>query len=326
MELGWGLGLVLVAVGGLSTSIGMVIMKHSSAVETELETPRLICLRPWWVLGFLLLVIVPLPFTMVALSITPITLIAPFGGLNILFAIGLAHCGVLSVKETISMAHMKAIVLLLLGVTLVSIFGPHGLKETTLEDAAECYTNIPFVVLFASCMLIMLAYVSTWLLPEHRKLSETSPLSVVLCSFTAAACGAYAQLLLKVVAEAMGRSWGPHHDNQLDKPSFWICLASVLIFAPFELYLLNSVLASCDVVTAVPIFQALLLTLTVATGGVFFKEFGELTDINLALFTLGGLLVGASMGWLALLQNLQARVVMASVAENLATLEPDSES
>jgi len=239
-------------------------------------------------------------------------LIAPFGGLNILFAIGLARCGVLTVKETVSTAQMKAVALLLVGVTVVSIFGPHGNSEVTLEKAEEFYKNVPFVVLSASCLLITVVYVSTWLLPKHRQLSEASSLSVVLCSFTAAACGAYAQLLLKVISEACGRSWGARHDNQMGKASVWICVAMALTLAPFELYLLNSVLTSCDIVFAVPIFQALLLTLTVATGGTFFGEFGELTTIKLLLFMLGGLLVAVAMGWLALLQNQQARVVLAT--------------
>jgi multidrug transporter EmrE-like cation transporter len=68
--------------------------------------------------------------------------------------------------------------------------------------------------------------------------------------------------------------------------------------APLQLYLLNSTLASSPVSYAVPLYQALLIMLTAAAGGIFFREFAHISAQNGALFLLG---VATAMGGLAML-------------------------
>ena len=52
-----------------------------------------------------------------------------------------------------------------------------------------------------------------------------------------------------------------------NKPALYVCLGLLLILAPLQLYLLNGALVNTDVVFAVPLYQSLLLTLTMGTGG-----------------------------------------------------------
>jgi len=298
-KLGWLIGL-LPAVGGcLFTSLGLVFMKHSSSSQI---TNRMVSIG-WWALGFTCLVIVPLPLNMITFSMTPICLAAPFNGLAILFSLGLARCGVLSVREAVTWKHMRAVALLLSGVGFASAFGPHSNKEIPLEKVPEVFDNVAFMVLFVTCMVIVISYLSSFLLPKQWKLAPTSTANVVFLGFTAATCGAFCQLLLKVISQALGRTL--NGDSQVGKPALYVVIGLVLTFAPLQLYLLNVALANSNVVFAVPLYQSLLLTLTMAVGGAFFSEFNELTWSEAIGFVFGTLLVIVGLGWLALVSNAQ---------------------
>merc|ERR1711957_154161 len=52
-------------------------------------------------------------------------------------------------------------------------------------------------------------------------------------------------------------------------------LVLLVVFASIQLYLLNAIIAGSPVTLAVPLFQSLLITLQVATGGTFFREFDD---------------------------------------------------
>jgi len=304
MKLGWLIGLGPTVLGCILSSLGMLFMKHSSSTQITLRWLR----AAWWLAGFLFLVLLPLPLNMVTFSMTPISVAAPFGGLTILFSLVLARCGVLSVREHISWKQQQAVGLLLLGVVVECVFGPHANKEISLEDVHAVFAhNIPFLVLFVTCMVIIAAHLSSHLLPTHRKPEPASVANVVFLGFTAATCGAFSQLLLKVIAQAVRRQW--QGDDQTGEPALYVVIALALTFAPLQLYMLNGALGNTDVVFAVPLYQSLLLTLTMVTGGTFFHEFDELGIATTVGFVCGTFLVVVGLGWLAVATSQQKREV-----------------
>lgn len=120
---------------------------------------------------------------------------------------------------------------------------------------------------------------------------------MVAVSFCAAASGAFATLLLKLVSEALSdvvvkqEAWSPG-----PAALSLVCLA---FFSPFELYLLNSLIAGSPVTFAVPIYESLLIVLNVTMGGTFFEELAHLDDFAGA-FVAGVLLVGLGVCLLSL--------------------------
>lgn len=172
-----------------------------------------------------------------------------------------------------------------------------------MDKLQEVFDNVAFMVLFVTCMVIVVSYLSSFFLPKQWKLPPTSTANVVFLGFTAATCGAFCQLLLKVISQALHRTFDG--DSQVAKPALYVVIGLALTFAPLQLYLLNAVLVNSNVVFAVPLYQSLLLTLTMATGGAFFSEFNELTWSESIGFIFGTILVIIGLGWLALVSNAQ---------------------
>ena len=57
------------------------------------------------------------------------------------------------------------------------------------------------------------------------------------------------------------------------QPAVYVAIFGLGLTAPMQLYLLNTTLASSPISYAVPVYQALLVMLTTAAGGLFFQEF-----------------------------------------------------
>ena len=65
------------------------------------------------------------------------------------------------------------------------------------------------------------------------------------------------------------------------------------ICAPLQLYLLHATLAGSPVGLAVPMYQAMMILMTISAGGVFFDEFASISPSALSGFILGAL----SLAW-----------------------------
>jgi len=189
-------------------------------------------------------------------------------------------------------------VIVLVGVTVASVWGPHGTNPSSLSEILGYFTNRSFVAFAALTFAMVGGYV---LLLHHPSLQRWRPLptslwTTALSAYTAAACGALSQLFVKVVSIALHEASvvGAH---ALAHPAIPVSLIGLLTTAPLQLYLLNSALNSSPVSYAVPFYQALLVLFTTAAGGIFFLEFATTTTSdNLAYFggaalTIGGLTV-----------------------------------
>ena len=82
-----------------------------------------------------------------------------------------------------------------------------------------------------------------------------------------------------------------------------VALLGLAVTAPTQLYLLNTTLASSTVALSVPLYQSLMILLTVTAGGIFFREFDDASAASMAVFGLSVLLVMAGLGALSLHQE-----------------------
>ena len=143
------LGVGLLVVGCLSSSLGMLCMKLSSKVEADRPFWR----RPRWAIGFLLLVVTATAVDLVAFGMLPLSMIAPFAGLTIAFSLLLAASGLLGAPEPLQGRDIACMALILAGITIVSTYGPHTSAELGYEELLANFTNRGFMA-FASAALL----------------------------------------------------------------------------------------------------------------------------------------------------------------------------
>ena len=129
MEL-WLIGMQLALLGCLSSAVGLVLLKHSTSVESH----KPLLQRRYWLMGIVFLIVNASVIDVFAFSLAPITLIAPFTGVTIVFTSWLASTGILFVKETLDVWDATSTGITLAGVTVTSIYGPH---DSDVPDATE---------------------------------------------------------------------------------------------------------------------------------------------------------------------------------------------
>ena len=295
------LGIVLVFLGCLSSSIGLVLMKHSADAEAGLPLWR----RYRFFAGFTFLVVNATVLDIFAYAMLPLATIAPFAGLTIVFSTLIAATGLLQVREPVTGRQVALIALTVAGVTVVSIFGPkeESGEQPSMEELVGHFVDPPFLAFaITACSLVCLLVVTqhTPCLAQCR-LSPLSPTLTALNGLAAAACGALSQTFLKIISEAIASTPPPKGSpSPWASPVSWCSLLGLAISAPLQLYLLNSTLASSPVAFAVPLYQSLLVITTLIAGGTFFREFEHISVASAAYFSLGVL---AAMLGLAILSR-----------------------
>ena len=118
----WIIGMVLVFVGCCCSAVGLILLKHSTNVEEHLPLHR----RPFWAVGVVFLIVNASVIDVIAFSLAPLTLVAPFSGVTIVLATWLASSGMLFVKETVDTHDIISTALALVGVPItVPITAPN---------------------------------------------------------------------------------------------------------------------------------------------------------------------------------------------------------
>ena len=194
------MGELLILVGCMCSAIGLILMKHSTNVESELPFMK----RPFWWTGFLFLMTNALVIDVIAFSLAPLSLVAPFSGVTIVFTTWLASSGLLFVKESVDMMDTASTCVALVGVMLTSIFGPH---VSDAHDAHEMYGYLskPGFRGFLAASLSTLALLWVIFLSGAGGLRSMTPYRVAVFSYTSALSGSMSMLFLK----ASGRPGPP---------------------------------------------------------------------------------------------------------------------
>ena len=100
----WLVGMQLALLGCFCSAVGLVLLKHSTNAEGGLPCQR----KKFFWIGFIFLIVNASVIDVFAFSLAPITLIAPFTGVTIVFTSWLASSGVLFVKETLDVEVVMA--------------------------------------------------------------------------------------------------------------------------------------------------------------------------------------------------------------------------
>lgn len=296
------LGLSLQLIGCSFAAMGLALMKLSS----ERDGALFMLLRWRWWLGFLFLAVLATIVEGTVLTLVPLAIVAPFAGVTILFNMFIASTGCISAKVPLSKSNLMGGIVTVAGVGLVSLFGPNGEQaERSLSFSAVLRALVDphfmlfiSVTLFSVCAWLCVVFAPTHALRRLRAVADEANLTTPLSAYAAAVCGALSQTFLKSVSVAIsysfslpvsdGMSWGATALQEVWlQPPMPIALVGVATCAPLQLFLIDVCLASGAVTYAVPLYQALLVSLEIIAAAIFFRELEHEPIARLFGFALG---------------------------------------
>jgi hypothetical protein len=299
------LGLFLVMLGCLSSSFGMAMMKRSSEVESDLPLSR----RYRWLVGFVCLLVNATVLDLIAFGLMPLSLISPFTGLTMVFSLCIAASGLVSTAETISPEQQRGAFLVLFGLTVASVCGPHasGRGADTLPSILLHFMAPTFLVFLSASVAIVGGLL--WVLHASSaapyRPAQSSWMRTGFSAYAASVCGSLSFVFIKVISIALHEAAsGKRQLVALLHPAVVVSLIGLVVCAPLQLHLLDTTLAASPVAYAVPVYQALLTLLSTGAGGIFFDEFRHTSGLSNLAYLVGAL---TSLGGLALLGSATQR-------------------
>ena len=310
MPLSYYAGIALIPIGCASSAVGLLLMKASQDLRPDLPP-----WRSWrWLLGFMLLGVVATSVDVIVLGILPLSVYAPFAGLTIVISLLVSASGLITQPpETLSASDVRSIALVLIGVTLVSAFGPEpSSSHVSFEAVLAAYTSPQLAGLLA----IASTGASTQLCMYPAGFPTLCPAwaAPMLTALSAALCGCVSQLMLKLVSISAG-------ELPYSSLAFGFALALLACAAPVHLRLLNKTLAGTAVSLSVPCYQFLMIFCATSAGGILFGEFAHLSTSEAQAYTVG--VLAATAGLAVLSRNSAAEA--AHAAEELGELQTLSE-
>lgn len=195
----WQLGLVLVTITTFTSAIGLLLFKRSADIEAHLPIWK----RWRWWCGFFLSTVLLAVMDSIAYALTPLSLIAPFAGLTIVWSALLSSLGWFGFNEHLTRSDLSCTALVITGVTLVSVSASHNNDpEPSLSELRDDFRNPLFLAYASISALLVVAWllVSLSLCLERYRPSKHSALMTFICAYCAAACGSLTQVFMKTLS------------------------------------------------------------------------------------------------------------------------------
>ena len=225
---------------------------------------------------------------------TPIVIIAPLNALGLVFSTLLAAVGFLVPKERLPKVGWMAMVVIVAGVVIASVYGPKNETSPTMADMVRLVRRPAF--LYPVLSAVGLAGVTTCLL-LLKLLKPRSHLKVILCALAATTFGSLSVICFKAVSICTLNTVNGH--NQFDQWQTYIFIVAVLAIAPTNIVFMNKTFEEASAMYGMPLYQSLFILSTIGFGGLFYDEFPKLLDNGAVVpFTCGVVL--AISGVLAL--------------------------
>ena len=270
----WVYGVISSIGASCATAGGLIIQKMAQvnyqALSVE-ERPYSVggfIFAPLWVIGFLLICLVPLPFNLLAVTFAAASLVAPLASVTLVLNQVFAP---VVLGETLSRTDIAGTVVIVCGVVLATIFGSHCESSYTADDLLELYTRLPFLIVATFCVLAMclaLVVIRTWrkTLPEYISTNDMeameggAPTRVCIAyAFMAGCLGALMQIVFKGTGELLGAGEFGHW-------ALWMSIALVIVIATAQMSYLNQGMAVCSAVVFFPTYNACFIVMTTLTG------------------------------------------------------------
>ena len=284
---GWSVPVGIVM--GLSASVGINVGNNIQAMalaqmqEKEVEKkPRI-----FWV-GTAIFAIASI-LNFVAFGFAPAAVLAPLESVQ--FVSNLMFARFVN-KEHVSLRMCAGSGLVITGTIVAIVVGPSSVAKLSIADLKALWIEPAWIgylvgvaAAFTACMVVHMHYQRQ--LDAGRKLRGYRVVLPFTFALSSAFVGSQAVVHAKTMSELVELVFtiGP-----LGLLSSWFFyFACVLLFATMGmwLYRLNAALGKYDPLFIIPLLQANYILFSTVTGGIYFKEFAELTVFSAAMFGLG---------------------------------------
>ena len=235
-------GILLICLGNLCAATGLTLMKSSTVHEGE----KPFFLRWRWLAGFSFLGVLTTVVDVYVLGFLPLSVVAPFAGLTIVFTLAIASTGLLNEPEPLRHTDVIGIGFIIVGEVVVSVFGPHSSHGLTSAEIMADAQKPVFAAFAAASMATVLTWVALGMLPAARERclraaaeagGAASLLATAPSAYSAAVCGALSQLFVKVVAvtaNAAGGDFTGAGSPWRQLPPY-LALVGLVVTAPLQL-------------------------------------------------------------------------------------------
>jgi len=273
----WLLGMGSSICASVSTASGLVVQKiahmRTQSLPLDKRPPMVFgfIISPLWILGFFLLVILPLPFNLLAVTWAAASLVAPLSSVTLVLNQLFAPC---TLNERLTRTDVIATAVIVGGVVLATAFGTHCESTYAPEDLVALYARPPFLVLFALIVLaVVVAFFTArrWRKAQPRVLQSEdghriqAPTRVTISyAFMAGAYGAVMQIVFKGTGELVGAA-------AFDSPALWVSAVAIVPLATAQMAYLNVGMQVCNAVKFFPSYNASLIVLMTLTGMIYYE-------------------------------------------------------
>jgi hypothetical protein len=265
------LGVVLVVVGSISGGFGMNLIKRSSRFEAHLPPHK----RKFLLIGLFLSTVVNTCFDLVSFALTPLSVIAPLGGIAIVAAAAFAALGVSGEQEPLSQPKLIGTALVVVGISLAASFGPRPPSVIlNVDDVFRDFASQSFEV-YQLFTIAALAFVfmgmATDIFPEF---SPRRTFAVATAGGLASGlCQALIKFFATCGAAAVFDGATPWH-----RPFFVVAVVELVATAIMLFLLLKCCLESSELTLATSLYTVSVIVFTVVAGIAFYHEFDMHTE------------------------------------------------
>merc|ERR1711916_345781 len=248
----WWVGLLLSAGAQVSGVVGNQFMKRAHRQnESRSEGNKIPQYKqPAWILGIALIAFFNTLLHLASYAFAAQSLLASIGALTLVWNLGIAWFFEGEKPEPYDYA---GTVISVIGVTISSVFGPHGTQDYNVHELLELYTRTVFLITICcgAALFGTLLFISKQ--PE---------------------------LPLSRIASA--------GNDDFEHPFAYVIILGAIFFAYTQIKLLNRALRAYDPLIIVPMYGAFMLASRAVMGVTYFEEYKQIDDgARVYLFPIG---------------------------------------
>lgn len=266
-ESGWyAVGILLVVAGSVSGGLGMNFIKRSALLETHLPAHK----RKFLLVGLFLSTIFNTCLDLISFALTPLSVIAPLGGVAIVAAAVFEALGVSGERTTLSRSRMAGTALVVVGIALSASFGPRPASVVLSVDSVfRNFQATPFQIYqltTATALTFVFLGMGIDLLPEF---SLRRTFAVALAGGMASGlCQALIKLFATCAAAVALDGAAPWQE-----PMFLIALSELAATGIMLFLLLKCCMENSEITLSSSLYTVSVMVFTVAAGSAFYREF-----------------------------------------------------
>lgn len=276
-------GLCLAIAGAITSGLGMNLMRASSRHEGE---QPLYC-RKRFLLGVAMACCINAVLDSVAFAVAPLSVIAPIGGLTIVSSTVAAHLGCCDEREFVTHRQVVPISIIVLGVAVVSVYGPRPVPSFDVVDLLHNLTRPEFLLYNAmAATTLVLTHAGL-----HMKWMRTDWIGTTICTAVASGmCSGITQVLLKLMAICIARYLSTGF-VPWDQPLMFVAVTELVVVALLLLYSMNVCLSSAPVCIAASLYQTNVILWTIVASNAFYDDLQDVHSAQMRWFMGGAMLV-----------------------------------